>query len=121
MDTSNRPKANAKNSRTHSGSASGCCGGPAPAGTDACCAQDAAVKSSGGSGCGCGCGPLACAEGLRFGECGLASRFLAGSTSGRSKSFNSHRADADVRRLGAPNIWCVSDSRTNLPLGTVSL
>ncbi len=30
-----------------------CCGGPAPAGVGACCAQDAAVKSSGGTGCGC--------------------------------------------------------------------
>ena len=33
---------------------SSCCGGPAPNGTDACCAQDAAVKSAGGAGCGCG-------------------------------------------------------------------
>jgi hypothetical protein len=30
-----------------------CCGGPAPAGVSACCAQDAEVKSSGGTGCGC--------------------------------------------------------------------
>jgi hypothetical protein len=30
-----------------------CCGGPAPAGTSACCAEDADVKSDGGSGCGC--------------------------------------------------------------------
>lgn len=33
---------------------SGCCGGAAPAGADACCALDADVKSAGGSGCGCG-------------------------------------------------------------------
>jgi hypothetical protein len=32
---------------------SGCCGGAAPAGADACCALDAEVKSTGGSGCGC--------------------------------------------------------------------
>jgi hypothetical protein len=32
----------------------GCCGGDAPAGTDACCALDADVKSAGGNGCGCG-------------------------------------------------------------------
>ena len=32
---------------------SGCCGGPAPAGTDACCDHDAKVKSAGGTGCGC--------------------------------------------------------------------
>lgn len=33
--------------------ASGCCGGEAPVGADACCALDADVKSAGGSGCGC--------------------------------------------------------------------
>jgi hypothetical protein len=31
-----------------------CCGGPAPAGTNACCAQDAEAKSAGRGGCGCG-------------------------------------------------------------------
>jgi hypothetical protein len=35
-------------------SASACCGGPAPGGVSACCAQDAEVKSAGGAGCGCG-------------------------------------------------------------------
>jgi thioredoxin reductase len=30
-----------------------CCGGPAPAGFDACCSQDAEAKASGASGCGC--------------------------------------------------------------------
>jgi hypothetical protein len=30
-----------------------CCGGPAPAGAGACCAQDADLKSRGGTGCGC--------------------------------------------------------------------
>ena len=34
--------------------AAGCCGGPAPAGADACCVRDAEVKSAGGDGCGCG-------------------------------------------------------------------
>lgn len=38
---------------------SACCGGPAPAGTDACCAQDAHVKTTGGAGCGCGSTPVA--------------------------------------------------------------
>jgi len=33
--------------------ASGCCGGEAPAGADACCAEDAEMKAAGGSGCGC--------------------------------------------------------------------
>jgi hypothetical protein len=31
----------------------GCCGGPAPAGADACCVADADAKSAGKSGCGC--------------------------------------------------------------------
>lgn len=33
--------------------AAGCCGGPAPAGADACCAKDAEAKAHGESGCGC--------------------------------------------------------------------
>lgn len=33
--------------------ASSCCGGPAPAATDACCADDARAKEAGHSGCGC--------------------------------------------------------------------
>ena len=32
----------------------GCCGGPAPANSDACCAEDATAKTSGEAGCGCG-------------------------------------------------------------------
>jgi hypothetical protein len=36
------------------GRASMCCGGPAPSGTDACCARDAEAKSAGDNGCGCG-------------------------------------------------------------------
>lgn len=31
----------------------GCCGGPAPEGTDACCVKDADAKANGRSGCGC--------------------------------------------------------------------
>jgi RNA polymerase sigma-70 factor (ECF subfamily) len=34
--------------------AEGCCGGPAPAGADACCIKDAAAKAAGEGGCGCG-------------------------------------------------------------------
>jgi hypothetical protein len=34
--------------------ASGCCGGPAPTGVDACCVKDAKAKDEGKSGCGCG-------------------------------------------------------------------
>ena len=32
----------------------GCCGGPAPKDSDACCVLDAEVKATGGAGCGCG-------------------------------------------------------------------
>jgi hypothetical protein len=32
----------------------GCCGGPTPAGADACCASDAEAKQEGRAGCGCG-------------------------------------------------------------------
>jgi hypothetical protein len=35
-------------------SSTGCCGGPAAAGADACCVKDAAAKAAGESGCGCG-------------------------------------------------------------------
>ncbi len=34
--------------------ATGCCGGPAPAGIDACCVADAVAKEEGKKGCGCG-------------------------------------------------------------------
>jgi hypothetical protein len=37
---------------------SGCCGGPAPAGTDACCKQDADIKARGEDGCGCATAPM---------------------------------------------------------------
>lgn len=32
----------------------GCCGGPAPEETNACCVKDADAKANGQSGCGCG-------------------------------------------------------------------
>lgn len=38
---------------TAAAAAGGCCGGPAPAGADACCVADADAKSAGKSGCGC--------------------------------------------------------------------
>lgn len=44
--------------RSHYGkTAAGCCGGPAPEGTDACCVADAEAKAAGGGGCGCGATP----------------------------------------------------------------
>ena len=36
-----------------SGVSAGCCGGPAPAGVEACCTDDASAKAAGKSGCGC--------------------------------------------------------------------
>lgn len=39
--------------RSTAPSASACCGGPAPADVDACCADDASAKQQGNSGCGC--------------------------------------------------------------------
>jgi glycine/D-amino acid oxidase-like deaminating enzyme len=36
------------------GAATSCCGGPAPAGEDACCRSDADAKAAGLEGCGCG-------------------------------------------------------------------
>ena len=38
---------------TASSESEGCCGGPAPAGADACCKQDAEAKAAGSKGCGC--------------------------------------------------------------------
>ena len=35
------------------GSSAACCGGPAPADVDACCAEDAEAKAVGKDGCGC--------------------------------------------------------------------
>ena len=35
-------------------SETGCCGGPAPDGSDACCVRDAEAKAGGAAGCGCG-------------------------------------------------------------------
>jgi thioredoxin reductase len=41
-------------SRADAPGASQCCGGPAPSGVDACCADDANAKQQGKTGCGCG-------------------------------------------------------------------
>jgi hypothetical protein len=40
--------------RTSDAAITGCCGGSAPAGADACCVQDADAKAAGQDGCGCG-------------------------------------------------------------------
>ena len=41
---------------------SGCCGGPAPVGVDACCVKDAEAKQVGKAGCGCGSKQTTAAE-----------------------------------------------------------
>jgi hypothetical protein len=46
-----------------------CCGGPAPTGTDACCARDAEVKSTGGAGCGCSSTPATAAPAAKKTGC----------------------------------------------------
>ena len=38
---------------------SSCCGGPAPAGTEACCVLDAQARAAGKAGCGCNDSALA--------------------------------------------------------------
>jgi hypothetical protein len=50
-----------------SGRATSCCGGPAPAEVDACCAQDADAKAVGQTGCGCGSEHLAAAASVSGG------------------------------------------------------
>jgi hypothetical protein len=42
--------------------AASCCGGPAPAESDACCVQDAEAKATGLTGCGCGSPDAGAAE-----------------------------------------------------------
>jgi hypothetical protein len=59
----------ASTTRTDAGQST-CCGGPAPTGTDACCARDADVKSSGGAGCGCGSARTSAAGSTTTGCCG---------------------------------------------------
>jgi thioredoxin reductase len=49
-------------SRARDVAATGCCGGPAPAGTDACCVKDADAKAAGEDGCGCGVAAVTSAE-----------------------------------------------------------
>lgn len=53
-NTPQASKSETNNTKTTDDAASGCCGGPAPEGADACCVKDAAAKAAGESGCGCG-------------------------------------------------------------------
>jgi thioredoxin reductase len=47
------PETGVCNTNSLVGAAAGCCGGPAPAGVDACCVADADAKAAGKTGCGC--------------------------------------------------------------------
>jgi hypothetical protein len=71
--TSNAPDRRASTTETQA-APSTCCGGPAPTGTDACCAKDAEVKLTGGAGCGCGSAPAMAATpaAKKTGCCGRA-------------------------------------------------
>jgi RNA polymerase sigma-70 factor (ECF subfamily) len=53
MSNTNEVK-NPESTTTTTEASSGCCGGPAPKDSNACCSLDAEVKASGGAGCGCG-------------------------------------------------------------------
>jgi hypothetical protein len=49
--------------------ATGCCGGPAPVGADACCVKDADAKAAGLDGCGCGTAAVTSSEPVAAGAC----------------------------------------------------
>jgi hypothetical protein len=53
MNTNEGGTADQEKVREHKAEPTGCCGGPAPVGTNACCADDAVAKIAGESGCGC--------------------------------------------------------------------
>jgi hypothetical protein len=53
MGVTNTNQAKTTDTNTKQAAPSGCCGGPAPTSSGACCALDAEVKATGGSGCGC--------------------------------------------------------------------
>jgi hypothetical protein len=68
ITTSDAPDRRALTTQTQ-GTVSTCCGGPPPTGTDACCAKDAEVKSTGGAGCGCGSAPTTAAPAAKKTAC----------------------------------------------------
>lgn len=51
--TDTEPTNTTEMSKDDQAATTGCCGGAAPKGVNACCARDAEVKAAGGSGCGC--------------------------------------------------------------------
>ena len=61
--------------------ATSCCGGPAPAGVEACCVQDAEAKADGHDGCGCGSETVALTVGAE--ASGPATRAPAGGEASR--------------------------------------
>lgn len=54
MTNTNEAKLTETSNSSTEATSTGCCGGPAPKESNACCALDAEVKATGGSGCGCG-------------------------------------------------------------------
>ena len=70
LDTSfATPAHRAPRTQTHA-APSTCGGGPARTGTDACCAKDAEVNSTGGAGCGCASAPQPPMPAAKTGCCG---------------------------------------------------
>ena len=55
--TSQRPSTDDRLMTEPASTPNACCGGPAPQGTNACCARDLEAKSTGAAGCGCGSAP----------------------------------------------------------------
>jgi hypothetical protein len=56
-NTPNTPSSQTLNNEATKDAATGCCGGPAAPGADACCVKDAVAKAAGDAGCGCGTRP----------------------------------------------------------------
>jgi hypothetical protein len=69
-----------------------CCGGPAPAEVEACCAQDAEAKADGQDGCGCGSAPTA--DAAMAGAAGGARSHTSGCTCASRRPRMSLRATA---------------------------
>ncbi len=59
-ESKSSPMTQTEKTNTTTRESGGCCGGPAPEGTEGCCALDASVKSKGGAGCGCSTAKKSC-------------------------------------------------------------
>jgi ubiquinone/menaquinone biosynthesis C-methylase UbiE len=87
-----------------------CCGGPAPAGVEACCARDAEAKAGGHDGCGCGSETVAIAGGA--GASGPATRAPAGGAASRRTLLPIAASSGEPRAVSCcgPGDAVVSDS-----------